>query len=348
MRKCKIFFLSLLVIIAKATSFAQPYKISNDSILEYNKLINKAEILICDSLFFEALCVYNKAFRFLNEPFAIDKYNAAMCAFKADDYKKGETFLEQVVKRGYDYNILQSNAIISFIDSNDQINLFHKLEHCSVEIDFKLKDTYDSLQIIDQYFRKDSLYWITNRDTLCKTDYLNGIFMSDLIDKYGFPSEELVGVSYNLLAALPWELIIIHNQVKPFCNERVNFSTTILDALELGLIRTSKAAAYLEQSIGDEIFGTGFIGLIKVMYKDIDSDTCINNVGFLNLSVGIINKIDSRRISVGLETIAEVRRKIIFNISNTDFIFSERLKVVHSFENLEDYNNFIDNLSLLK
>lgn len=341
-------FISLLILMVKVPSFAQTYKIQNSNVLQYNKYINTAELLICDSLFHNALCDYDTAFKLLAEPFAIDKYNAAMCAFITGDYDKGSTYLEQVVKRGYNYKLLESNRIINLLDTNDRSNLFRNLEQCSVEIDYKLKNTYDSLYIIDQYFRKDSLYWITNRDTLCKTDYSNGRFMSGLIDRYGFPSERSVGVSANLLSALPWELIIIHNHVKPFCNERVDFSTAILYALEHGLIRTPKAANYLEQSKGNDIFGGGVIGLVKAEYRGIDADSSYYHVGFFIFSDNVINKINTQRTSIGLDTIEEVRKKIIFNITNTNFIFSEGLKVIYTFSTFTEFNNFVENLSILK
>jgi len=341
-------FISLLILMVKVPSFAQTYKIQNSNVLQYNKYINTAELLICDSLFHNALCNYDTAFKLLTDPFAIDKYNASMCAFIAGDYNKGSTYLEQLVKRGYNYKLLESNSIINLLDTNDRSNLFINLEQCSIEIDNKLKTIYDSLYIVDQYFRKDSLYWITNRDTLCKTDYLNGTFMSGLIYRYGFPSERSVGVSANLLSAMPWELILIHNHVKPFCNERVDFSSTILTALEHGLIRAPKAANYLEQSIGNEIFGAGLIGLVKAEYRGIDTDSIYYHVGFYNLTDNAISKINTQRKSIGLDTIEEVRRKIIFNNTNTNFIFSEGLKFVYTCSTYTEFINFVDNLSILK
>ncbi len=345
MKTIRIFFLSLLILIVK-TSFAQTYSISSDNILQYNKYINNAELLICDSMFSDALYYYEKAFKLLNEPFAIDKYNAAMCAFKTDDFDKGESYLEYIVKRGYDYKNLNSNKIINLLDSNYRSDLFHMLEQCSVEINNEIKNLYDSLYLVDQLFRKDSLYWITNRDTLCKTDFSNGSFMNVLIKRHGFPSQELVGVSYNLLAVLPWELIVIHNHVKPFCDKRVDFSNVIWDAMEQGLIRIPKAANYLEQSIGKEIFGTGVVGCVKVEYKGVD--TCYYKTGFFNLSDKSFNKINFQRISIGLDSIEEARKKVLFNISNPDFIFSEGHMITYSCNNLTEFNNFIVNLSEMR
>lgn len=342
MKKYGMTLFAFLLIIVKS-SFAQTYKISNETVLQYNKLINAAELLICDSLFSDALSIYETAFKLTNEPFAIDQYNAAMCALNTGDYNNVESLLVNVVRKGYDYKLLDNNKTVNLLDAKHHADLLRKLKHVSVEINYKLKDIYDSLLISDQYFRKDSLYWIKNRDTLCKTDYTNGKFLNTLIDMYGFPSEKTVGVSNNLLMALPWEIIVIHNHVNPSCNNRVDFSMVIWEALEQGLIRIPKAANYLEQSIGVNIFGTDIIGLVKAEYKS--NDTCYYKCGFFNLPDKSIDRINSQRISIGLGTIVEARKKVLFNISNPDFIFSEREKFTYSYANLLDYNYFIDNLS---
>lgn len=315
-------------------------------IMEYNRLVNSAELAICDFSYEDALKTYDSAFSCVSEPFATDKYNAAMCALLTKNYIKAKEYLAEIVAKGYDYTLLAQNTAFLKTPRRIQSKMMDVLSSVKTTYNTSVKKLYDSLFMVDQSLRKSKDYYLKYHDSLCKLDYRNGLYLVDLIGLYGFPDEPLVGVTKDLVSPLPWELIVIHNHPKP-CPERVTFDMELKDALEKGHLSAFKAAKYFDETTGEGRYGIIESGLIMVQMEDTIHKTQEGmpvQFFFFNLPEKVSRRYNENRAQINMGSVDESRRKIRFNLHDRIFIFPASGKSVYSFSNKEEYSAFKENL----
>ena len=105
----------LIILIANKIAYAQISK----PLYKYYQLVNKAELSVIDSNFKKALQLFEKAFVYKQSPFAVDIYNAAVCAMMLKDYRKTSTYLTKVFEKGYSFaNLKRYPAFNDFLESN--------------------------------------------------------------------------------------------------------------------------------------------------------------------------------------------------------------------------------------
>ncbi|WP_421798023.1 hypothetical protein [Haliscomenobacter sp.] len=185
--------------------------IQGQNYIPYYTLVNEGNKLLYHKKYQEAADQYEKAMKLVKYVHC-DTYTAAAIAQShLNQYKKATAYLEKSIEQGGNYYVQIQGA--SFQEKYTNTPAYEQLTSENAPL-FKVEfnSTYihqlDSLYHIDQdTLRKDGKH----QESAMYSDSLNFAALLKLIDKYGFPSEQIVG----LAAAHQAEIIIHHNARLP-------------------------------------------------------------------------------------------------------------------------------------
>lgn len=292
---------------------SQDSLIKND-IRAYNLYINKAELVIVDSAINSAVKYYDTAFTKIRSPFAADLYNSSICDAFQSNFEKCSKKIIELLRKGMDIKEVTGNkAFEAFLKSSfgDKIRSMQIIPSYNQE----LRHIYDSLQAIDQYFRKlaKGSYMNEFGDTVTKIDKSNVNIMNALIKDYGWPTEDLIGIED--LYTQPYEIIIIHqNTGGP--TRCYDYIQDLSKAYWDGNIEPKKAAILIMRSCGQDTLGMSVGGITTYIYDSLGTynsnsklDNYIHKRGFYGFSDEIMSKINKARKSFGIESLDDYRKK---------------------------------------
>lgn len=185
--------------------------VQGQNYIPYYNLVNEGNKLLYHKKYQEAADQYEKAMKLVKYVHC-DTYTAAAIAQShLNQYKKATAYLEKsIVQGGWTYVQIKGAR---FQDEFAATPAYQQLtsEDASlvkVQINAIYVHQLDSLYHIDQeIIRKDGKH----QESAMYSDSLNFAALLKLIDKYGFPSEQIVG----LAAAHQAEIIIHHNARLP-------------------------------------------------------------------------------------------------------------------------------------
>jgi len=148
--------------------------------------------------------------------------------------------------------------------------------------------------------------------------------MNELIKKYGWPTEDLLGIE-DIISPQQYEIIIIHQRNPKY---RVyDYTADIKNAYENCLINANKAQyliAVINGSDECKIMDSGILTIVYDSLGTFQNDNLLyyqHKTGFLKLSENRMKEIDIKRKQTGLESLSEFRRKIIYSMKDKRFIF---------------------------
>lgn len=314
---------TLLLILCSLSSIGQP-QTHNCSIIEYTRLINNAEMAIIDSSYQLAISYYDSASQNIDTPFAKDRYNGAVCLALQGNFERCQTSLLYLLGKGLEWNLIKNNpAFIKFIKSE----YGKRLLEINIEPTYNtaMRRVYDSIYEADQYFRKlhPRNYHDYFNDTVRKIDATNVKCMNDLIIKFGWPTEDLIGI--NTPGVQQYETIIIHQSNLKY--QIYNYSSDILFFYRMCLIEPNKAQYLISRSDNTNICSVMDAGLVTIVYdslnifNDEDLTPFLYKTGFYKISNEIKMNIDQERRLFGLEPIDDFRRKALFGQKDKRFLF---------------------------
>lgn len=296
------------------------------TIRSYNKYINLAEIAITDSIYKKAGCFYDTAFEIRANPFAKDLYNAAVCNALLNEYSKCKAKLVSLFQKGLDTtHITENSAFKTFLNSTEGYKILKELVIPAYNT--RLRHIYDSLQIADQYYRnkKPREYMKFYGDTVCAINASNVKYMNELILTFGWPSEDLIGIMN--LNQQPFDILITHQGYGVPCRV-YDYTQDIRNAYANGWISVQSAAYLIMRTSEKDDLGLSACGIVTVVYDSNEKfkgeylDEFIHKTGFYSLSDQDIKKINANRSEFGLEPIADLRRKLLFNLKDMRFHFT--------------------------
>jgi len=315
-------FLALFLIPAMASG-----QVLNDSVVKYNRLINKAELNICDSNFVQADKLYAQAFK-LNpdKTFNYDLFTAFHCAMDADDYKAAETYLKKLLSRGIDTGFLNL-GILSFysgqkrriIDSIIQKypNNTHRNDSVNTAIT-KLGRRDQEVRVYYSYKSKNGDYM---NKSVYEVDSENAHQLFQMIHTLGhFPNaDEVRNEDDYPLAGTYADLIFQHNLQNYFVNgQKFMFDSVLYQAIQTFDYSTKRfvillSRCYLttkeENNFHYKNIPIGFPVSI-LAYKDVEDG---GKIYFETLSNDEENRINVERGKLGLSTLQELRKKVNFD-----------------------------------
>lgn len=143
-----------------------------------------------------ALFSYSNAFKFIKSPFARDISNAFTCAILENQHQEAQQYCKALILKGCPIEFFTKRSICSnFIKSS-----YFK------EVEEQFSDLYNThLATIDRnliteleyMFKEDQAYRGANRDTdkMLEADDHNKVRLSIIINQYGYPSEDKIGLN---------------------------------------------------------------------------------------------------------------------------------------------------------
>lgn len=307
------------------------YSQQND-LKQYYININKAELAIVDSNYANALENYEEAFRFKPYPFAQDLYNATLVSIITNTYPKAINYLERLFKIGFQLSGLDSISICEdFLNSSSGNEAKLKNKKSKPIYNLKYRKAIEKMVYDDQYFRMQPNGYKIYGDTIRKTDSINVAKFLKLINKYGFPSEEKIGLNPNSLVS-PTFLVLIFHQNAGAKYQTYNYSGILKSALLQGELRNNIAAMLIQSNDGIKYYDA--FGMVKAKFDTTfiltdDSgnlskkDTTLETKwGYFKLNDSEIKKFNTKREEIYLGTIEENVRKIAFGLKNNYFLLN--------------------------
>ncbi len=170
---------------------------------KYHLLINKAELLLVDSLYEKALYTYDSIFTHAPyKPFAKDYYNAAVCTALLKRYKTTGNYISKLFLKGIVPDTIEMDKnFAAYITTRYWKGLKKKYPEYLKQssINWWYRAQMDSIYYHDQHFRLlvpggTSIHMSVYGDTIRKLDSLNNIVFRHLVDSLGFPGEDKIGV----------------------------------------------------------------------------------------------------------------------------------------------------------
>jgi len=295
------YFLMLLIPISSICQ--TDYRIS------YYPYINDAELAIIDSNFRLALENYKRAFNLVEIGFGRDYHNAALCAIELEEFDIALKYLNKLASKGIEkeyfeknkntYSKLYGKGFEEFLDG------FEELQKSTFQqtVNYDLIGKLGEMENKDQEFRYDYKLF---QDTIQKIDAENISKLVDLVDRYGFPSEEMLGLQSPYADRVGYHYIIWHH-LKNWKSDTtlIDIRPIILDAVKDGQLSPEQAADYFNIS-ESRVGGVGNFGNTGVIRFNDD-------IKFYILDYKDENLVNQNRKELGLCNLEDLEEKLRFH-----------------------------------
>ncbi|MFA6152469.1 MAG: hypothetical protein WC716_14195 [Chitinophagaceae bacterium] len=282
---------------------------------EYYKIVNKAELAICDSSFINAHKLYADAFKInSNKAFSIDLLNAFKVSMDLKLYGDASWCLTKLLGRGLKSNKIKE--LFGLYKNEDSVfirELLAKSNNDTFKFNHPLNLAITEMMVSDQGARKyfgelhNGNYMV---DSTYKVDLSNATKLKVLFNKYrGIPNEEVLGSHFG---NPPYSILISHHKAAfiggyPF----QYFDTMLLEAVFNYDLKPDFIAQY---------FNNGNFSYLIPWTKNDYVQTPLsvfiakfkNTICIANTSKDREQAMNSNRAKLGLCTLAELRKKIIF------------------------------------
>jgi hypothetical protein len=319
--KIQLLILSVVLLtVCPKLTFSQDFS----SVYQYYELINQAELSIADSAIDNALLTYKNAFQILKKPKTKDLYNATLCASLTNNPIAFD-YLEKLILKGYTLDSLGKQKYISKLIGKPQwgkLNLRYPELHKQwlSKINIPLRDSLKALLVRDQSFRILKGSYKVYGDTIKKIDEENNAKLLKIIAQYGYPDDDLVGDN-EITKAFGFDIVIWHQTQLNFI---YNYSTILKTAVKQGKLDPMRAANLLENHLGDNRYSS------KIFFKCFCQNGCSKeiedrikgNVFYYELSENETNKTNKERAEIGLNTIDEYKKMILFDRRDRNFMLN--------------------------
>jgi hypothetical protein len=321
----------------------------------YYENIHKAELAIVDSNYASALESYQEAFKNKNYPFSQDLFNATLVSAISVAYPKTLIYLEKLFKLGFKLDLLDTIPICKeFLNSPYGKIARQQSKNSKPIFNKKYKKEIEKMVSDDQYFRIKPDGYKLYGDTIKQIDKQNVDKLLKLVSKYGFPSEEKIGISSNANFS-PIYFVLIFHQNNGAKYQTYNYSKILKAAILSGELRNSIGAVLIEGADGNKYYDA--FQLVKAKFDTTiliaDSFGNLNKVdttyetkwGYLKSTATEMEKYNSKRKEIYLEPIEESIKKIIFCITPNYFLFDASSKSIFKWGNYKDFLHLKNNLN---
>lgn len=289
----------------------------------YGHYVNLAELSITDSSYQKAYNYYDSAFQCISSPFAKDRYNAIVCSAILGYYDNCKTGILYLLGKGLKRELISDNeAFKEFLLSESGKGILDLKVDPTYNV--ILRGVYDSIIKADQSFRlKDPLNaFKLYKDTILKIDAGNVKLMNELIRKYGWPTEDLIGIESLYIQG--YELIIRHSRGK---YKVYDYTEDLKLAYNNCLISAVKAQFLIATINKYDSCKVTDAGMVTIVYDSLSTfqndklESFQHKTGFLKLSESKKREVDIKRKESGLESLDEFRSKIIYSLKDKRFLF---------------------------
>ncbi|MFD2515982.1 hypothetical protein ACFSRY_19070 [Pontibacter locisalis] len=299
----------------------------------YHARVNEAEVLITDSLFAEALVKYEQAFSLQPTATSNAYYNAAVCAALTGKNKAAFRYLGKLKCKGIAFDEIQDQQVLSALKGTKEWQRFSTqyqstARTCTDKINQSYRDTLLAMVASDQYYYRkraelasskadsvllaayvDSIDYITNRNT--------DAFLQ-LVSRNGFPSEKLVGAT-KPDGAVFYNILLRHAVQRG----RRDILPALLTAVLNGEL-SPHVYAYHAEYFEKEKFGSTVVR------------GTANGTQVLPFSPEAEKARNQERAKLGMEPLADLRKKASFSSSDKRFYIDKPNSTVRFFKSREE------------
>jgi hypothetical protein len=326
--------LTILFILNLASCFYA----QNVNYVKYYKTINRAELKIVDSLYHDALMVYDSAFSMVPKPFGKDYHNAALCAILASSYDKAFVYLDKLMEKGVDMEYFNKDIFAPLRNNPGWTDFSKKYDAKHEEImksfDLKLRKELETMQNRDQ-----AMDWLRMsnveqyRDSFAILVYKNMERINEIINTKGFPDENKFGVIGLPHGNPVWIPFLHYIQIKALIVserrqemiDRGRAPTYDVEKAGANYNKYDISAILLKASIEGKFPVHSFASMEELKYHPVKYGCSIHIETdgyrvYINYTDAEVHKIDSIRNNIGLESLKDYRKKFDFfdRLSNND------------------------------
>mgnify|MGYP000580850182 CR=1 FL=1 len=317
-------FLFLLQILINPL-FAQ----STDFTKLYHPQINQAELALIKSDYSAALKHYQTAFANVEKGFASDYHNAITCMLKLKKTKSPKLYdyIEMLIKKGVNYSYFETDLYNSIRNNKRWDWLFKKYEftagRCLTFINIELYNELRNFAKKDQKFRIKEGSYEVHGDTIYKIDSILMERFKTIVQEYGYPSEDIIGIEYPEENRIPYS-IVMHHYFQRRSNKEwkylTDMSPMIISAIKKGALKPQKGSYWIALQNGD--FHLGSLTLTKFQ----SDDQLLDGLYVEKISIDKLKEINQNRLSIGVPLLQDFYRKAIFlqNNKETAYLLSQR------------------------
>ena len=297
----------------------------------YYPEINKAEKAIIEGNLKNAFDSYQTAFKAVPRGFMKDYFNAAVCATYLGDATNTYKYLLEVANKGISLDFIKNEVAFYGIQQDPNWRNF-ELKYLEQKrlFDSKINKVYltkiNKIVERDAWFRQKDA--VTFADTIAKVDKQNALELDYLIEKYGFPSEDIIGCGEGGMPVIQYPFYhVIRRQTGE--NQTVNFSNQLLKAMRAGKVSPHIVTHLMASINGIDSFYSR--NLYKIVTDDVPQFRNLPFSGLLNkwvyrqISASDEQSINQIRLQNGLEPLADYRKKILFSLTDNRFLFPYKI-----------------------
>jgi len=301
--------------------FAQNY-------INYHKEINNAELKIVESDFQNSLNNYQKAFELVDKPFAKDLYNASLCSEKSKNDSLTYILVKQQLQKGIPLKFFKSKSYKHFQKSKYWKELKKEEKNLIKLFKQNVNQSYLSelkeIEKLDQRIRKRK-YGYPRSDTIAQVDSLNMSKLVELINKYGYSSENIIGITNPKRTFVKPQNIVLRHFFQGQTLEKAKqneLGKILITALENGEI------CPIQYSVWEDI---RYYAIHK-KHKYGITVVIEQNKTYRRNELKNIEELDVNRRKIGIGTFDEYVSKIIFQKNQSEFFFGiDDKQAIHKF-----------------
>lgn len=289
------------------------FELEAQSFADYLSHVNRAELLITEEAYDDALLSYDTAFTHWESPFAIDVHNALQCAVLAGDMDRALAYGRALVLLGCDLNFFYAQERLKLFRTSAQwrvlIDEYANLRNqFAQQCNWPLRAQLEQLNVRDQVLRKQNSTYTFLKDSIFYEDNRIMDEVLKIFEDHGYPEERAIGVFVKrdtLILGDPLHIILLHNYVSNDVYKRGEDVTEQLLAFVAEGKMHPETFANLNDRADDYRMGAGF-GHVNFIWKLKDK------YYFEKTPQEQLAEQDRLRESLGLDTIAEMKQKLLF------------------------------------
>ena len=293
----------------------------------YYPVIHQADLKIVDGDYTKALSFYQKGFKESQGGFSVDFLNAAVCAVKTGNDKIAFKYLDSLIGKGVRKDFLETFVGLGPLRKNKRWGKYISQYDEKLKTLVGKRNDYVNRQITvmedrDQEFRQKEGSYDVYGDTIEKIDKENVDIYIALIKKYGFPNENMLGVS-RPASNIPGNIVLHHHcQAMSIKRETVkyDFTNDFINAVRKGQLEPHQMA-FLIALQGKDALQLGGLGLTQ-----LESNGTTSKLLRDKLQAGEEEKMNVKRFALGLELLDQYYIKSVYKLKNEaakDFIFDK-------------------------
>jgi hypothetical protein len=296
----------------------------------YHPIINQAEVSIMDGKYKDALTTYEKAFTAVPKAFMKDYFNAAVCATYLGDATNTYKYLLEVAGKGISLDFIKDEPAFIGIQRDPNWREFEK-QYLTKKRDFESKINKSLLDKLNKIYDRDQWFRMRNpeafADSIIKLDKQNARELDYLIAKYGLPNEDNIGCGEGGTPIIQYPFYTVIKRQSPE-NQTVNFSNALLEGMRKGQVSPHTAASLMATINGNDTFFARYVykilGIDSPSFQGKPFSSKIDKWVFRQIEKEDELRINQMRLTNGMETLAEYRRKVIFALKDNRFLFPYR------------------------